>query len=153
MVSTEEKSQSEGGKSMGYQQVQSNPSETIYNGQAPLGAVDSTVAPPIYLFYPIFDHFETCMNNPSLQLMKDDLINMKRLMQETSILFSSKKEFSSAIDPLLETLLGHQFIKGKNIGDRVNADNEDCLFLVEEIRLMISEGGCDPSPQVCIHMR
>jgi len=157
MVLTKGKIPSYGAKSTGYQRVQLNPPETIYDGRAPLNAVQSTVAPPIHLFHPIFDYFETHMNDPNLQLRNSDLIDVKKFMQTTSILFSSEKEFSSAVDPLLEILLDHQFIKGKNTEDRVSADNvieiESGLLLVEEAKLAIGEGGCDPSTQVCISMR
>ena len=117
-----------------------NPPETIYDGRTPLNAVQSTVA-LIHLFYPIFDYFETRMNDPSLQLKNDDLIDVKNFMQKTSILFPS--EFSSAVDPLLETLLDHWFIKGKNIEDRLSVGNvieiEGGLILVEEAKLTIDK--------------
>ena len=99
MLLTEGNIQSYGAKSAGYRQVQLNPPETIYGGRTPLNAVQSTVA-LIHLFYPIFDYFETRMNDPSLQLKNDDLIDVKNFMPKTSILFPSEKEFSSAVDPL-----------------------------------------------------
>ena len=74
-----------------------------------------------------------------------------------SILFSSKKKFSSTIDPLLEILLDHQFINRKNTENKINVDNvieiESGLLLVKEAKLAVSEGGCDPSTQVYISMR
>ena len=74
-----------------------------------------------------------------------------------SILFSSKKKFSSTIDPLLEILLDYQFINRKNTENKINADNvieiESGLLLVKEAKLAVSEGGCDPSTQVYISMR
>ena len=97
------------------------------------------------------------MNDPNLQLRNSDLINIKKFMQMISILFSSKKKFSSTIDPLLEILLDHQFINRKNTENKINADNvieiESGLLLVKEAKLAVSEGGCDPSTQVYISMR
>ena len=97
------------------------------------------------------------MNDLNLQLRNSNLIDIKKFMQMTSIFFSSKKKFSSTVNSLLEILLDHQFINGKNTEDRISADNvieiESGLLLVEEAKLAISEGGCDPSTQVYISMR
>ncbi|KAG6816727.1 hypothetical protein H0H93_007813, partial [Arthromyces matolae] len=106
VVNTSGTTPSEGAKSTNYISVQSNPPETIYDGRAGVNT-SPPIAPPIHIYDPVFDKFKTLVEKPSQPSTIDDRNNIRDLMYVMSVIYESENDYSAAIEPVIERLLGH----------------------------------------------
>ena len=154
---------SEGAKSTGYQKIQCDLAQAIYDGRrAPIEPI-STIAPPIQIFHPIFDDFIHLVNDPECQPDVGDIKDVQELMYFASEV--GRKELgqyglNEGLRKRLRRILQAEVHVEPN-DDRTEADGVITLqigddrikFLILELKRELGEGGCDPTTQAGLSMK
>jgi hypothetical protein len=148
-------------KSSAYADNQKNPNTAIYDGRYAPTANFTTLAPPIHIFHPIFEHFLHRLADPQLTPTPNEVRNTHKLMVKASKIVSETTRVEE-LRRLLTELLGDSVHLEAN-NDGTSADGVLTLVLRDtrtRIQLVIlelkrewGEGGCDAVNQAGLSMR
>jgi hypothetical protein len=154
---------SEGARSTGYRKIQGDVAQAIYDGRrAPAGPIP-TVAPPIQIFHPVFDHFIYLVNDPDFQPTIDDIKDVQELMyfaSEVGRMEEGQGGLNEGLRMCLSRILQAEVHAEPNddgtIVDGVitlQIGDARIMYLILELKRELGEGGSDPTTQAGLSMK
>lgn len=150
------KSPSKGFKSIEYRTAQGTVDQAIFDGHYAPGK-DSTCAPPIYIYHPIFNDFRYYLQHPP-QPTKRDIANTLELMNYLCKLTEeSESTRNERVCNLLEKILNVRILPAQHSDEtepdgmtQVEVGDEKIAILVAEFNKILGEGDGDPCIQAGI---
>ena len=140
-------------KSSDYAIIQTNPALAIYDGRKAAGG-QSTAAPPIHIFHPIFEAFVRRINDPNFEPPLSTILATEELMRSTSIIANTEGRKAEDVCIKLSRILG-QVLHGIINFDKTSPDAAGLCdidgiatpFVITEIKREYGDTGYDPATQ------
>lgn len=136
-----------------YAALQANPSTTIYNGRrAPDGP--ETVAPPIYMYHPIFSNFYKFLAEAPSQLTTDHLRKTQKFMTCAEVLWTEDEWLYhttwKCLDEILGTAISEEDDPFSCGVEAVTVGGVRVRFLIAELEreLLVGNNDSDPTTKV-----
>lgn len=105
IVSNPGKLPSEGAESQDYAAGQALEYQAIHDGRLPPSPTFSTVAPPVQIYHPIFDHFTQLVNDHSVQPTNKDIKQAQDLMHCLSYIGREELPCNATIQEKIREIL------------------------------------------------